>query len=211
MGRAGFLSIGLMPQFMAKITVDGGTLSVEVVAADAEARFNMFATFQDPAGRQQHERWELDIESRGDLTVEWIEQTLTDWADGRDDVAAIQGFEIQKIDPARRGTAADSESSPVEEQVTRVPPSMEATVPKSDVSVGPGDLIAYYVDGPDSAVYGHTTEAVVEDVPPIRKQNRDPVHGKVKINTGRDTKLIPVEWVAGPADEVDVDHPNEDL
>ena len=69
-----------MPQSMAKITVDGDTLSVDVVAADAEARFNMFATFRDPADRQQHERWELDIDSRGDLTTEWIKQTLTDWA-----------------------------------------------------------------------------------------------------------------------------------
>lgn len=196
---------------MAEISVDRDTLSVEIIASDSEARYEIVVEYETENGNRQREHWRLDVEARGDLTTDWLETTLTDWIQSHEDAEAIRGFEVRKIDPARRGSNVDEEEADVPIDTEATASRMASTRSPVDVSFRQGDRIAYHVGGPDSSVYGHTTEAAVTELPPLKKQHRDPIHGKVEIDTGTDTKLIPVEWVVGLADEVEVDRLNENL
>lgn len=192
---------------MAAITVGDETLDVEIIAMDTDPQFYIRVEFQDTTGAHRRNEWQLDVDKRSDLTVDWIEQTLSEWTARRDDVASLVSFSIQRVDVARRGANIDTDSatSPTDDQ------PIDPATATSDLPYAKGDRVAYYVDGPDSAVYGYTTDAIVTELPPIHKQHREPLQGKVEIDTGVDTKLIPTDWVVGPAADVDIDRPNEKI
>ena len=192
---------------MAEITVGDDTLDVDIIAADTESQFYIRVEYEDPAGERRRNEWQLDVDKRSELTVDWIEQTLSQWSERRDDVASLGSFLIQRVDVARRGANIDTDSatSPTDDQ------PIDPATATSDFPYAQGDRIAYYVDGPDSTVYGYTTDAIVTELPPIHKQHREPIQGKVEIDTGIDTKLIPTDWVVGPAADVDIDRSNEKI
>ncbi|MFB6165277.1 MAG: hypothetical protein ABEJ31_08980 [Haloarculaceae archaeon] len=193
---------------MAEITVGDRTLDVEVVAAGEAEQYYLAVTFRDRDGDRRTAECELDVEGRSDLTTDRLEAVLTDWRRDRDDVAAVEGFVVRAVAVARRGAAADAPTRPgATAGLSRVPAGRDR------VPYAPGERVVYHVDGPDSDIYGYTTEAVVTAVPPIHKQHREPIRGKVEIDTGADSRLIPTGWIVGPADAADVavDRPNEDL
>lgn len=192
---------------MATISVDDETLSVEVLAAETDCNYYIRVVYDDPTGSRQRTEWQLEVDNRSELTVDRIEQILTDWKSSRDDVASLASFSIQQVDIARRGTSTTAEAS--SERADDQP--IDTATATSEFPYSPGDRIAYYVDGPDSTVYGYSTEAVVTELPPIQKQNREPIRGKVEIDTRPDTKLIPADWVVGLAADVTVDKPNDRL
>ncbi|AQL44762.1 hypothetical protein BV210_18610 (plasmid) [Halorientalis sp. IM1011] len=192
---------------MATISVDDETLSVEVVAAETDCNYYIRVEYDDSTGSRQRTEWQLEVDSRSELTVDRIEQILTEWTSSRDDVASLTSFSIQRVDIARRGTSTTDEASSGTADNQPIDPATAT----SRFPYSPGDRIAYYVDGPDSTVYGYTTEAVVTELPPIQKQNREPIRGKVEIDTGADTKVIPDDWIVGPAADVTVDKPNDRL
>ena len=192
---------------MATISVDDETLSVEVVAAETDCNYYIRVEYDDPTGLRQRTEWQLEVDSRSELTVDRIEQILTEWTSSRDDVASLVSFSIQQVDIARRGASTTDEAS----SGTADDQPIDPATATSEVQYSRGDRIAYYVDGPDSTVYGYTTEAVVTELPPIQKQQREPIRGKVEIDTGPDTKLIPTDWISGLAADVTVDQPNENL
>lgn len=196
---------------MAQIEVEGETLDVEVVSSEADVEYVLEIFYRTESGRAATDEIELDIEGRNDLTMAWIEQRLAVWK--RDsDAESIVNFAIRSVDVARRGSNSgvlQTETPPKAEEMTD---STEQEVSHPSVSFTEGEKIVYYVDGPESAVYGYKSEAVVVEVPPIHRTYNPDIVDKVRVDIGTSEKLIPLNWVVGRSAEVDdVDQPRPSL
>jgi len=163
----------------------------------------MLVAYSDHEGNPRRRNCPLEVDDGEELGPDRIRAALAEWRRERDDVDAIQGFSVRRVDPEYRGAVAGDGGAA---------PDLTGGSPRQD-PVSEGDRIIYHVDGPGSGVYGYTTEAVVTDTPPIRKQHKDPIEGMVEIDTGTDAKLIPIDWIAGLASApgIEPDRPNDDI
>lgn len=196
---------------MTQISIGDDNLDVEVVAEGTDSQFYIRVEFEDIDGNRRRNEWQLNVENRRGMTIEWIEEMLTEWKARRDDVASLATFSIQKVDVARRGYRTDLKGAPTPPADPTDEESLLGQANTGEFKYSVGDRIAYYVDGPESTIYGYTTDAIVIDLPPIERRNKEPIQEKAEVDTGVNTKLIPTEWIVGPASEVDIDRPNKKI
>lgn len=186
---------------MGEIATDERTFDVEDV--DGGEWYDLLVAYSDPEGNPRRRDCPIEVDDGEGLGADRIESVLADWRRERDDVDTIEGFSVRRVEPRYRGAPAGGDGTT---------PDLSSGSPRHD-AVSEGDRIVYHVDGPDSGVYGYTTEAVVTDTPPIRKQHKEPIEGMVEVDTGTDAKLVPIDWIAGLASApgIEPDRPNDDL
>jgi hypothetical protein len=199
---------------MGKVSIAGSEFDVEVVSRDEQVRFRLLVEYETPGGDRFVGRSTLAAESRSDLTTDAVSAALAEWADERE-VASVTGFSVVEEQLARRG----GEEPDAGDEALLVDPSerdtasgggTEEAVVRSSRYVE-GDHLLYYEGGPDSTVYGYTTEGIVVDAPPIEHQHRENEPDKIRLDVGKRIKLVPLSWVIGHADETDepVDKPRD--
>lgn len=197
---------------MGELSIDGQRISYEPIAvADADRRYALEIEYGWPDGTTtDHHREELSVSRRGDVTRELVENALSEWFDGVGNVI-VRRYELVEEVECRRGELLD---------VERESPSLPEDKPLPGVdpeTVTVGDRIAYYVDGPGSEVYGHLSEAVVEEVPPRSRSEGagERASRAVLADVGPRTIEIPLAWIAGPVDDPEVaaaiDRPRPEL
>ncbi|SDF91106.1 hypothetical protein [Halorientalis regularis] len=199
---------------MGKVSIAGSEFEVGVVSRGEQVTFRLVVEYETAGGDRVVERSTLAVDSRSELTTDAVSAALTEWADERD-VAEVVGFAVVEEQPARRG----GEPPNVGEAALLVDPSdrdtmseqaTEEAVARSSWYVE-GDHLLYHEGGPDSTVYGYTTEGIVAEAPPIEHQHRENEPDKIRLDVGKRTKLVPLEWVIGHADETDepIDKPRD--
>lgn len=199
---------------MGKVSIAGSKFSIEVVSRGEQVTFRLVVEYETPGGDRLVGQSTLPVESRSEVTTDTLSAALTEWADGRD-VATVTGFSVVEEQVARRGgevPEAGDETllvEPSERDVASGQTTRKATARASRYVEG--DHLLYYEGGPESAVYGYTTEGVVTEAPPIEHQHRENEPDKIRLNVGERTKLVPLAWVIGHADEADepVDKPRD--
>lgn len=194
---------------MAQLDVHGEILEVEMLNEQEGTKFYLEVQYLNPHGHTRSDRWALpDDIQRSDLTADWLEETLADWQRGRSDVVRVTEFTIEKIDMARNGFPVEGAEGDLDGAESRAT-DRSLTINGERFTVG--DRVAYHVDGPESSVYGHTTEAVIRQLPPLDDKETAIRDERVKIYTGDDTKVIPTSWIIGLAADVEIDNPRSEL
>jgi hypothetical protein len=199
---------------MGKVSIAESEFESEVVSRGEQVTFRLVVEYETPSGDEFVERSTLAADSRSDLTTEAVSAALTEWADERD-VAAVSGFSVVEEQLARRGGEAPDTGDEAllvdpSDRETKSELTTEEAVARSSRYVE-GDHLLYYEGGPDSTVYGHTTEGIVAEAPPIEHQHRENEPDKIRLDVGKRTKIVPLEWVIGHADEADepIDKPRD--
>ncbi len=191
---------------MGKVSIAGSEFKLEVVSRDEQVTFRLVIEYETPTGNRFVEQSTLAAESRSDLTADAVSAALAEWADERE-VSVVTGFSVVETQLARRGGEAPDAGGeallvdPSERDTTSGGGTAEAVARSSRYVEG--DHLRYYEGGPDSSVYGYTTEGVVVEAPPIEHQHRENEPGKIRLDVGERTKLVPLSWVIGHADEAD--------
>lgn len=183
----------------------------QVSRDDAETSFVVLIEYERGSSAGV-DRVELDVDSRMEVTEDVVAETIREWHSdsGRE---FVRSFEVYERIECRHGGPTEETrerwliDSPGTAEDDGDGSSQEAGELESPVGFSAGDRVAYYVQGPESAVYGHVAEARVEKAPPWMKgspgrANRI-VDGAV-LERGGDTKDIPVEWIIGRTDDEDV-------
>ncbi|WP_424016563.1 hypothetical protein ACOZ4N_11720 [Halorientalis pallida] len=199
---------------MGKVSIAGSEFEIGVVSRGEQVTFRLVVEYETAGGDRFVERSTLAAESRSELTTDAVSAALTEWADERD-IAEVVGFTVVEEQLARRGgerpDAGDEALlvDPSDRDVSTEQPSAEAVARASRYVEG--DHLLYYEGGQDSTVYGYTTEGIVAEAPPIEHQHRENEPDKIRLDVGKRTKLVPLEWVIGHADEVDdpIDKPRD--
>ncbi|WP_336000677.1 hypothetical protein [Halorientalis halophila] len=193
---------------MSKVSIAGREFDVEVVSENEQVDFRLVVEYETVAGDRYVERTTLEATGRAEISVEALSTTLADWEAARE-VDEVLGFAVVEERLARRagefeGAGGDALLVDPEERsvATAREPGQGSPAPSRYVE---GDHLIYYEGGPDSSVYGHTTEGLVAEAPPIEHQHRENEPDKVRLDVGGRTKLVPLEWVVGLAGETDVD------
>ncbi|AQL42337.1 hypothetical protein BV210_06250 [Halorientalis sp. IM1011] len=199
---------------MGKVSIAGSEFEIDVVSRGEQVTFRLVVEYETAGGDRSVERSTLAVDSRSDLTTDAVSAALTEWADGRD-VAEVTGFAVVEEQLARRG----GETPDAGEEAVLVDPDEQdaASGQATAEAVGrssryvEGDHLVYYEGGPDSTVYGYTTEGIVAEAPPIEHQHRENEPDKIRLDVGERTKLVPLEWVVGHVEAVDepIDNPRD--
>ncbi|MCU4800921.1 hypothetical protein OB920_11125 [Halobacteria archaeon HArc-gm2] len=198
---------------MGTLTVDDQTLSFEQIArGEADQRFVLVVEYRGAAGLESA-TVDLDVTSRRDATKGVIEDALTAWYEGQSEVT-VESFEVVERIECRRGDALDRGEDPADEP--EVEP-IDGPEPGVDAdALAEGDRVAYYVEGPHSAVYGYIAEGVVEKVPPWHRGvpgQGELIADRAVLDVGDRTREVPLEWIIGStadstvADAVDRPYP----
>lgn len=195
---------------MGEFAIDDQTLSYEQIAqSDAQHRYLLEISFRRaPSKQRETARQLLDIERRQDATQDRIETALREWFTDRSDSVVIESYEVLEQIDCRRGAVVETDAERGESNALSSPSSKntERGVDASEISED--DRVAYYVQGPDSSVYGYISEGIVQKVPPWEEgsQSRSQtVTEDALLDLGDRTKKIPLEWIIGSTDDPDVD------
>ncbi|RXK46352.1 hypothetical protein [Halorientalis pallida] len=199
---------------MGKVSITGSEFEIEVVSRGEQVTFRLVVEYETDGRHRFVERMPLSAESRSEVTTNAVSAALTEWAAERD-VADVVGFTVVEEQVARRG----GETPDAKDQALLVDPSDRETTSEqtSEEAVArssryvEGDHLLYYEGGQDSTVYGYTTEGIVAEAPPIEHQHRENEPDKIRLDVGKRTKLVPLEWVIGHAGEADepIDKPRD--
>lgn len=197
---------------MGGISVGEQDLICEQVARDdAETRFVLRIEYERGSSAGV-DRVGLDVDSRMGVTEAVVTEAIREWRSdsGRKFVRSFEVYE--RIDCRRGGPTEETreqwqigEAGTPNESRT----SSRNAKPELDEPVGfsAGDRVAYYVQGPDSTVYGYVAEARVEKAPPWTKgaPGREEwfVDSAILERSG-DTKEIPLEWIIGTTDDDEI-------
>ncbi|MFB6084875.1 MAG: hypothetical protein ABEJ94_11600 [Halorientalis sp.] len=196
---------------MSRVSIAGREFDVDVVSRDEHVTFRLVVEYETGDGKRLVERSTLAVDSRSELTTDAVSAALTEWADGRD-VATVVGFTVVEERLARRAGEFEGAGDAllVDPKESTADQSSERVVAGAS-RYAEGDHLLYHEGGPDSAVYGYTTEGIVAEAPPIEHQHRENEPDRIRLDVGERTKLVPVEWVIGHVDEVDepIDKPRD--
>jgi len=199
---------------MGKVSIAGSEFEIDAVSRGERVTFRLVVEYETAGGDRFVERSTLAADSRSDLTTDAVSAALTEWADSRD-VADVTGFAVVEEQLAcRAGETPDAGDEALlvdpDERDATSERAVEEAVGRSSRYVE-GDHLVYYEGGPDSTVYGYTTEGIVAEAPPIEHQHREDEPDRIRLDVGERAKLVPLEWVIGHADEVDdpVDNPRD--
>ena len=195
---------------MGEFAIGDQTLSYEQIAqSDAQHRYLLEISFRpSPSKQRETERKQLEIERRQEATQDRIETALHEWFTDRSDSVVIESYEVLEQIDCRRGglVETDAERGVSDAPISSSTKSTEPGVDSSDISEG--DRVAYYVQGPDSSVYGYISEGIVEEVPPWEEGSQSRSHtitDEALLDLGDRTKKIPLEWIIGSTDDPAVD------
>jgi len=195
---------------MGEFAIGDQTLSYEQIAqSDAQHRYLLEITFRpSPSKQRETERKQLDTERRQGATRDRIETALREWFTDRSDSVVIESYEVLEQIGCRRGALVETDAERGESDASSSS-STKNTEPGVDASViSEGDRVAYYVQGPDSSVYGYISEGIIERVPPWEEgppSRSHTVTEEVLLDLGDRTKKIPLEWIIGSTDDPDID------
>lgn len=217
---------------MATIDIGEDTFDVEIFSAQrTTSTFSLRIQYETPY-RTELDTVEMDVDTRQEVTTDEVEQHLQEWADGHD-VATITEFEVVEEVPARRGERRDPPPEPTDTPTkddgatadeqpagdegdtygsTSVRTVADVEPVEGTDGYEPGDHIAYRVGDTSSSVYSHTTDGIVEAVPPYRRgPTGEPVREFFLVDIGdRRLKRVPIEHVVGHVSDDDgtVDQPH---
>ena len=197
---------------MGTLTVGDQTLSFEQIArAEADHELVLVVEYRGAAGLESA-TVDLDVTSRRDATKDGIADALAAWSESQSGVT-IESFEVVERIECRRGDSLDCGEDPVEDGVEPI----DGPEPGIDAdALTEGDRVAYYVEGPHSAVYGYIAEGVVEKVPPWHRGvpgQGELIADRAVLDVGDRTREVPLEWIVGStgdsavADAVDREYP----
>lgn len=188
--------------------------------ADAETRFVLRIEYErgSTAGV---DRIELDADSRMAVTEEVVVDAIQKW-DSESVREFVRSFDVYERTECRSGGPTEESrerwmigSPGTDEDDGTSGGEVEAI--ENPVGFSAGDRVAYYVQGPESSVYGYVAEARVEKAPPWMKGSpgrADRIVNQAVLERGDDTKEIPLEWIIGTTDDDDVaaqvDRPYQD-
>ena len=199
---------------MGKVSIAGREFEIGVVSRGEQVTFRLVVEYETDGGDRFVEQSTLAVESRSELTTDAVSAALTEWAAERA-VAEVVGFSVVEEQVARRGGETPDAGDgallvdPSDRETTADQTTEEAVARASRYVEG--DHLLYYEGGQDSTVYGYTTEGIVTEAPPIEHQHRENEPDKIRLDVGKRTKLVPLEWVIGHADEADepIDKPRD--
>lgn len=226
---------------MGMLSVGSQELSFEQIAKTAASReFRLVVEYDRPEGEGSGTtEIDLDVARRQEATKEAISSALRDWYDGSP-ATTIRSFEVVERIDCRRGESvgttgdsrsdrtggaetqseaaltgdtADGGATEVESEIG----SIDGPAPGVDAdALSEGDVVAYYVEGPHSSVYGYVAEGIVETVPPWTRGvpgKGEVIQDKAVVDVGDRTREIPLAWIIGTtaddavADAVDRQYP----
>lgn len=199
---------------MGTLTIDNQTVSYETIAESAADRSYVIEIEYSRRFADETERTAIDLPAvgRDEVTRDAVEEHLADWYAGQGGIT-IEGYEVIERVECRRGELQTVERDrPTSGPADKPDPGVAAD------DLAEGELIAYYVGGPDHEIYGHISEGLVVALPPW---SRDPpesnptVTDAVLVDTGDRHKEIPLAWIVGSVADSEigeaVDRPRPEL
>jgi len=195
---------------MSEFEIAGERFSYNIISkGDADLEYLLQIEYSGPSA-ESTATISLGVSGRGDATKKVILKRLREWSENNPEME-IQSFEVAERQVCREGThlgtVAETDVAAADSDIPG------PGVSPSSVSVG--DRVAYYVQGPGSTIYGYISEGIVDGVHPEEDYPKVATSGCVELDTGEQSKMIPLAWVVGdatePAIEDAIDRPRPSL
>ena len=198
---------------MGTFSVEDQVLECEQVSrASAEPSFVLRIEYERGSDVNV-DRVELDVDSRMEVTENVTAKALDEWHSSAGP-AFVRSFDVYERIECRHGGPTDETREKWMIDASKGPDSGGRTEFSEDdeVAVVPigfsvGDLVAYYVQGPDSSVYGYVAEARVEKTPPWTRGTPgrgERVVDSALLDRGGRSREIPLEWIIGKTEADDI-------